>query len=214
MAIYDYEELETAVGNYLRRQDSFNVAEHHFFPIGFIGRLCRFGQDLSVVEHRHNPQVKVADYGSDFDIWIDNMAACCTLHAADGGNIRHLKLIDITYMEFSDNGSVTVSITGDGSFPLTGSDGRPIRATCPENLPLELTTHYSHGEPLEDIEGLASLFIRAGQIMNIEINDENRPRFEETVFSHFKFELVPMIPYILEDLETILDQGLVRLAIK
>lgn len=212
METYFYEDIETAVGNIFRRLDNYNVEEHHFFPVSFIDRLTHFAQDLSIVESRKNPEIKPNSYGSDFDIWVDNMAAKCKVNLLIDNEIKTVRLIDIAEMTFDGNGGVR-AVTGNGEQATVLAGEKAMKAFSPADFKLKLTTHYDKGEVLEDIEGLASLFIRAGMAMKIEINNENRPRFEEPVFNYFKYSLIPMIPNILEDLETIQDENLVQLVI-
>lgn len=214
MKEYSYEELETAIGNIFRKQDNYDMADNHFFPISFLDRLTHFAQDLSVVENRQNPEIKTNDYGATFDIWVDNMAAktLITLRTESGETVT-LPLIEIYGMQFCDDGTI-LARTGETSlFTVVGEDGQPLRCASPDDFRIKIMTAYSKGEPLEDLEGLASLFIRAGRAMKIEISNETRPLFEDKIFRHFKFELIPMIPYIQENLETILDEDLVSLKV-
>jgi len=214
---FDYEYLETAVGNVLRKQDNYNVGEHHFFPIGFLDRLAHFAQDLSVVENRRNPQSRQNSYGSDFDIWLDNMASKCVVGLRDGDRLESVPLINIVEMIFTPDKEV-FAVLGDGRelrvMSGVSESAEPMAAASPEDFGLAIETDYCGSEPLEDIEGLASLFIRAGSAIGVDISNENRPLFENRIYDHFKFDLVPMLPYLLEDLETIHDLNLVRLELR
>lgn len=214
MSTYSYEDLETAIGNLLRKMDNYDMAEHHFFPISFLDRLTHFAENISVVESRSNPDIKPVDTGSTFDVWVDNMAAKCkVLLQTENNRTITVPLIEIYDMDFTPEGEVYARTGETSRFRVLGQDGKPLAASSPEDLHIKISTQYERGETLEDLEGLASLFIRAGRAMKVEINNANRPLFEEKIFNHFKFDLIPMIPYIQDNLETILDEDLVTLTL-
>lgn len=211
--LYDYEEIETAVGNILRRSDNIDVTEHHFFPVSFIEKLADFNQNLSEMNHRRNPEIRVEDSRDMFNVWVDNMASACRVGVFREGKVRQLTLIDIAGMEFGEEGVTAITTDDERLMVADGiaADSRPLKASSPEDFALRIETHYERGEVLEDMEGLASLFIHAGQAIKTEVCNANRDKLITPIFNHFKFELAPMMPNILEDLDTMLEHRMVEL---
>lgn len=212
----DYETIETALGRRLRTSDNYNLDNAHFFPVGFLDRLFHFAQDMSVVEHRRDEKHEITSSGDDFDRWIDDMVATASVLVRREGSSEPVEaqLVDIASLTFGDGGEVTAEMA-DGSGAILMSDSSsPLMATSLDDLTVEVEQNYSRqSAPLETLEYLASVFYRASRSLKIDISNDNSTRFIEPVFKFFKFDLIPFVPDLLEDLEQIADEHLLSLKV-
>lgn len=207
----DYETVETALGNRLRTCDNYDLDHAHFFPIGFIDRLFHFAQDLSVVEHRHDEKREVINSGDDFDRWVDDMVSGTILlvRTAPGAEPVEARLIDVMSLDFAPDGTVTAEMAGGVTAQVMLDAETPLLASGVDDLNIAVEEAYERqSSPLRTLEYLASMFFRAGRSLKINICNQNRDLFIEPIFKFFKFDLVPMINDLQEDLEQIADEQL------
>lgn len=212
----DYETLETALGNLLRKSDNYNLDNAHFFPVGFLDRLFHFAQDMSVVEHRRDEKNEIISSGDDFDRWIDDMVATATVLVGRDTDTEPIEtqLVDIASLTFDGEGRVIAEMADGGSATLMANDSAPLKAMALDDLMIEVEQDYRRqSAPLETLEYLASVFYRASRSLKIDISNENSDRFIEPIFKFFKFDLIPFVPDLLEDLEQIADERLVSLKV-
>ena len=211
----DYETLETALGSRLRVCDNYDLDNAHFFPIGFIDRLFHFAQDLSVVEHRHDEKREVTTSGDDFDRWVDDMISGTVLLVkpldADTEPVE-ARLIDVLSLDFGADGSVTAEMAEGGMARVMLDAATPPTAYGVDDLNIAVEEAYDRqSSPLRTLEYLASMFYRAGRSLKINICNQNRDMFIEPIFKFFKFDLVPIINDLQEDLEQIADEQLLTI---
>lgn len=207
----DYETVETALGDKLRACDNYDLDHAHFFPIGFIDRLFHFAQDLSVVEHRHDDKREVTTSGDDFDRWVDDMVSGTILlvRTAPGAEPVEARLIDVLSLDFASDGTVTAEMAEGGTAQVMLDADTPLLASGVDDLNIAVEEAYERqSSPLRSLEYLASMFFRAGRSLKINICNQNRDLFIEPIFKFFKFDLVPMINDLQEDLEQIADEQL------
>ena len=210
----DYETLETHFGNHLRRADKLGADEELFFPVRFLDRLFHFAENLSVVENRHNPELEVNRAGRDFDIWVDNMVANPIVSLSDDDYITpiEVKLIDIEQFESGKDGIVK-AVTANGTFDVLDADGVPLKSGDIEEigLQMEVTGTFDDEDRPESLEYLASIFIRAAQSMNIDLNSPAADGFADKLFDYFKYDLVNLVPSLMEDLQLIAESRILKL---
>lgn len=212
----DYETVETALGDKLRACDNYDLDHAHFFPIGFIDRLFHFAQDLSVVEHRHDEKREVTTSGDDFDRWVDDMVSGTILlvRTAPGAEPVEARLIDVLSLDFASDGTVTAEMAEGGTAQVMLDADTPLLASGVDDLNIAVEEAYERqSSPLRSLEYLASMFFRAGRSLKINICNQNRDLFIEPIFKFFKFDLVPMINDLQEDLEQIADEQLLTVCL-
>lgn len=209
----DYESLETLLGNRFRVSDNYDMDRDLFFPVSFLDRLFHFAQDLATVENRRDSRVKVQAFGRYFDIWVDDMVAKTRLHVNKGDNGAVVRLIDVACMKFLESGEVYAHVDGVEHL-VTDEHGFPLRAYSPDDLALEIeTSNTFDSEFPETLEYLASFFIRAAAGLKTEVNNTAAPRLADMLFDHFKFDLVPLVPDLFEDLSLIADRHVFTLTL-
>ncbi len=207
----DYESLETHLGNIFRMSDNYDLNDAHFFPVGFLDRLFHFAQDLSVVENRRDKKREILTSGDDFDRWVDDMIATASVQVRldVSGSVVTAQLIDIASLQFEADGTVKAEMVDGNSAVLMADESTPMNVTSLEQLTIDVEQAYSRqSEPLGTLEYLASMFYRASKALKVDISNDNRDKFIEPVFRFFKFDLIPMIPDLQEDLEQIADERL------
>lgn len=213
----DYETLETHFGNHLRSTDRLGTDEELFFPIRFLDRLFHFAENLSVVENRRNPEIEVNTVGRDFDLWVDNMVANTVISLSDDECITpiEVKLIDIEQFESGKDGLVK-AVTASGIYDVLDADGMPLKSGNIEEIGLEMevTGSFDDEDRPESLEYLASIFIRAAQSMNIDLNSPAAAGFADRLFDYFKYDLVGLVPNLMEDLQLIAESRILKLSLK
>ena len=213
----DYETLETHFGNHLRSTDRLGTDEELFFPIRFLDRLFHFAENLSVVENRRNPEIEVNTAGRDFDLWVDNMVANTVISLSDDECITpiEVKLIDIEQFESGKDGLLK-AVTARGVYDVLDADGLPLKSGNIEEIGLEMevTGSFDDEDRPESLEYLASIFIRAAQSMNIDLNSPAAAGFADRLFDYFKYDLVGLVPNLMEDLQLIAESRILKLSLK
>ena len=213
----DYETLETHFGNHLRSTDRLGTDEELFFPIRFLDRLFHFAENLSVVENRRNPEIEVNTAGRDFDLWVDNMVANTVISLSDDECITpiEVKLIDIEQFESGKDGLLK-AVTARGVYDVLDADGMPLKSGNIEEIGLEMevTGSFDDEDRPESLEYLASIFIRAAQSMNIDLNSPAAAGFADRLFDYFKYDLVCLVPNLMEDLQLIAESRILKLSLK
>ena len=213
----DYETLETHFGNHLRSTDRLGTDEELFFPIRFLDRLFHFAENLSVVENRRNPEIEVNTAGRDFDLWVDNMVANTVISLSDDecSTPIEVKLIDIEQFESGKDGLLK-AVTARGVYDVLDADGMPLKSGNIEEIGLEMevTGSFDDEDRPESLEYLASIFIRAAQSMKIDLNSPAAAGFADRLFDYFKYDLVGLVPNLMEDLQLIAEIRILKLSLK
>ena len=170
-----------------------------------------------MVENRRNPEIEVNTAGRDFDLWVDNMVANTVISLSDNECITpiEVKLIDIEQFESGKDGLVK-AVTASGIYDVLDADGMPLKSGNIEEIGLEMevTGSFDDEDRPESLEYLASIFIRAAQSMNIDLNSPAAAGFADRLFDYFKYDLVGLVPNLMEDLQLIAESRILKLSLK
>lgn len=215
----DYETLEEHLGNRLRSADNLDYSSEEFFPVSLIDMLFHFSEKLSVVENRREKGGFKNFHGHDFDRWIDNMIASTPVFIEDEeGDITKVTLVDIDSMVIDAvSGKVTITLPDETSYRAV----IPVDSTHYEQMMLKTLDDLSVSLDLPAVERLFTpnedneIYEGFGQVAHIvrliaeksgiDINRVDRAVLSKKLFEVFKFELLPLIPSIWNDMEVIYD---------
>lgn len=217
-SIYDYESIEEYLGNRLRTADNLDYHSDEFFPVSLLDMLFHFSEKLSIVENRHDKGSFKNFHGHDFDRWIDNLVASATLTIEDDENeASEIKLIDIDSIRINPDGDTTVMLPDETVYNVINiTDGisrQKVSINSVQQLDISLDlkniiSQAANNEDEEEYQAFGSLahvvrvVCEKNSINPAEIDGR---RLSEKIFEIFKFELLPLIPSLWNDMEIIYD---------
>lgn len=217
-SIYDYESIEEYLGNRLRAADNLDYHSDEFFPVSLLDMLFHFSEKLSIVENRHDKGSFKNFHGHDFDRWIDNLVASATLAIEDDENeASEIKLIDIDCIRIVPDGDTTVMLPDETVYNIINiTDGISrqkvsINSIQQLDISLELkniisqTANNEEDEAYQAFGSLAHVVRVVCEKNSINPCDIDCRRLSEKIFEIFKFELLPLIPSLWNDMEIIYD---------
>lgn len=218
IAVFDYETIEEHLGNILRRSDNLDFHSENFFPVSIIDMLFHFSEKLSEIEKRRDSKSFRNFHGHDFDRWIDNMIADIPLYLKDDDEICKVKLIDIDCISINlTTCEVSVTLPDETTYAMLFIDStgnyKPLMLKNIEELTihLDIAPVYSLFTPNEDNENydgfgsIAHLIRVVCEKSNTTPDSVDKYMLSNKIFNVFKFELLPLIPSIWNDMEVIYD---------
>lgn len=210
----DYESIETALGDRLRRSDDLNIHGDNFLPVSLLDKLFHYSeQELGTELDGSGRTVHRNFHGHDFDRWIDNLVARTRIPlAGDNGEHTAVELVDIDSMTFDGEGNVTVTLPDDTTYTLLADDGSQLLARGIDDLEarLDLTTMFSHppvdsdSEPYLGFGTVAHIMRVVCDKSGIDATKVNAHELSARVFEHFKHEMLPLVPSLWNDMEHIM----------
>lgn len=214
MELLDYETIEISLGDRLRRQDCLDIHADRFFPVTILDMLFHYSEELTGTEIGDKNRLLHRNFhGHDFDRWIDNLIAKTRIHIADeDGNIESVELVDVDSMLF-DGETILVTLPDNTRHTLLIKGTKdPLRAASIDEIKLQvdLDSMFNHPPVDEDAEPylgfgpLAHIVRVVCDKSGIDPVKVNCTELSERIFSHFKNEMLPLIPSMWNDMEHIL----------
>lgn len=215
---YDYETLEEHLGAILRKSDNIDFHSDNFFPVSLLDKLFHFSEKLSVIENRHEKNSFKNFHGHDFDRWIDNMIASTSLLLQDDNKeITEINLIDIDCININEEtGETTVVLPNETIYRLMAKTGETDRHEMKLHSLEEMSVSLDlsgvsydavtdDNEPYQGFGGLAHVFRVVCEKSSINPTSVNAAKLSDKIFELLKFELLPLIPSLWNDMEIIYD---------
>lgn len=212
---FDYENIETHLGEYLRHADNLDIHSDHFFPITLLDRIFHYSEQQHGTEIEGGKKIHRNFHGHDFDRWIDNLIARTHLPLIDDeGNTETVELVDIDSFTVGTPGAeVLVTLPDETTYTLLDRDGKPLQAHELEDLGVELDISDMFDRPPVDNDSEQYLgFGTLAQIVRVvcersglklEEGKMTAADLSERIFRHFRDELLPLIPSLWNDMEHI-----------
>lgn len=214
--ILDYESIEIYLGDRLRRSDNLDIHADHFFPVSILDLLFHFSEKSHGTETDGRGHALHRNFhGHDFDRWIDNLVAHTRLYISDdAGNNEEITLVDIDAMTFDSNlGIVTVTLPDETNYTLMTPGYRsPLQARSIDDLDIAVDIKGMFDKPPVDNDSdpymgfgaIAHIVRVVCDKSGIDPAKVDAHMLSQRIFDHFRYEMLPLIPSLWNDMDHIM----------